>query len=102
MNADSLDETDHLFPARRGQPLRSLAHGPVTEHFALPVAITARAAATTTASAPAPVPPPAGSAAMVGSSVPMLDGLSNWAERQDPQAEQRNLPHTSGNGVSAA
>jgi hypothetical protein len=42
MNADGLDETDHLFPARRGQPLRSLAHGPVTEHFALPVAIYVR------------------------------------------------------------
>jgi hypothetical protein len=57
INADGLDETDHLFPARRGQPLRSLAHGPVTEHFALPAAVTARSAATTTAAAPVQVPP---------------------------------------------
>jgi hypothetical protein len=58
MNAAGLDETDHLFPARRGQPLRSLAHGPVTEHFALPAAVTARSAATTiTAAAPVQVPP---------------------------------------------
>jgi len=55
MNTDGLDETDHLFPARRGQPLRSLAHDPVTEHFALPVAMTARSAAAITASAPLPI-----------------------------------------------
>jgi hypothetical protein len=55
--AAGLDETDHRFPTRRGQPLRSLAHGPVTEHFALPAAVTARSAATTTAAAPVQVPP---------------------------------------------
>jgi hypothetical protein len=42
--------------------------------------------------------------AMAGVSAPMLGGPPNWAERQSAltQAEQRNPPHTSGNGVSAA
>ena len=60
---------------------------------------------TTTAAAPVPVRRIAGPAAMAGLSALPPGGPPNGAERRsrlDPQAEQRNPPHTSGNGVSAA
>src|SRR4051812_37612013 len=71
-------------------------------HFAHPAAVSARPAATTTAGAPAPDRWSAGPDGYGGVICPAAwraAQLGRTSTCLDLQAEQRNLPHTSGNGV---